>query len=494
MHLLAVRFLPLRSKFCPALKGAVLAALGVISTSSLGADTPTELRVDFAHPAGRIRPLHGINKGPISAGGLIDITAALRDLHLPFARLHDCHWPNPDVVDIHAVFPDFDADAELPSSYDFRLTDEYIAATRAIGAEIIYRLGESIEHTSIKRFVHPPRNFEKWASICRGIIRHYNEGWADGFYYRIRYLEIWNEPENRPAMWSGSDEDYFRLYRVAAIDIKKRYPNLKIGGPALGYTGVFENGAFRPGAFATNFLSFCQRESLPLDFFSWHCYSAEPSEPAARARALRRLLDDYGFTATESHLNEWNFLPGNNWNPLSPSGSPEARQRSYEEISGAAGGAFIATALQELEDAPVDVCNLFHGELGGFGLFNEYGVACKNYQALLAFSALSGASDRREARGGISGKLAVTASMAGNHQTAAILLSNFAASETMFRLVLMNLPWRGGTLLEIRRITPTESFDSVSRQTNNATSFDFEFLLTKPAVALIQLTPVERIK
>src|SRR5205085_9026480 len=121
------------------------------------------------------------------------ITAALRELHPPFARLHDCHWPNPDVVDIHAVFPDFDADAELPSSYDFRLTDEYIAATRATGAEIIYRLGESIEHTWIKRFVHPPGNFQKWASICRGVIRHYNEGWADGFYYGIRYWEIWNE-------------------------------------------------------------------------------------------------------------------------------------------------------------------------------------------------------------------------------------------------------------------------------------------------------------
>jgi hypothetical protein len=58
----------------------------------------------------------------------------------------------------------------------------------------------------------------------------------------------------------------------------------------------------------------------------------------------------------------------------------------------------------------------------------------------------------------------------------------------------MNLPWRGGTLMEIRRITPTESFDSVSRQTNKATSFDFELPLTKPAVALIQLTPVGRIE
>ena len=68
-------------------------------------------------------------------------------LGVPFMRLHDCGWPNPDVVNIHAVFPDPDADPTLPESYDFRLTDEYIAAVRKTGAEAIYRLGESIEHT-----------------------------------------------------------------------------------------------------------------------------------------------------------------------------------------------------------------------------------------------------------------------------------------------------------------------------------------------------------
>ena len=43
------------------------------------------------------------------------------------------------------VFPNPDADPALPASYDFRATDEYIAAVRATGAEIVYRLGESID-------------------------------------------------------------------------------------------------------------------------------------------------------------------------------------------------------------------------------------------------------------------------------------------------------------------------------------------------------------
>ena len=132
--------------------------------------------VDFAKTNGTFRPLHGINKGPLVGGGLIDLTAQHRALGIPFTRLHDCHWPNPDVVDIHVLFPNFNADPEKPESYDFTLTDEYLAAIRATGAQIVFRLGESIEHTKTKRFVHPPKDFEKWTAICLGIIRHYNEG------------------------------------------------------------------------------------------------------------------------------------------------------------------------------------------------------------------------------------------------------------------------------------------------------------------------------
>ena len=124
---------------------------------------------------------------------------------------------------------------------------------------------ESIEHAPVKRFVHPPADCARWAAVCLGIVRHYNEGWANGSRYGIRYWEIWNEPENRPAMWSGTDEDYFRLYRAAAQTLKQAYPDLKIGGPALGYSGRMEGGSFTPSEFVTNFLAMCRRENLPLE-------------------------------------------------------------------------------------------------------------------------------------------------------------------------------------------------------------------------------------
>src|SRR3954452_12577574 len=215
---------------------------------------------------------------------MLDLTKAHRDLGIPFVRLHDCHWPNPDVVDIHAVFPNPDADPTLPASYDFSLTDEYLAAVRASGAQIIFRLGESIEHTAHKRFVHPPKDPGKWAAICMGIVRHYNDGWANGFRYSIHYWEIWNEPENRPAMWSGSDEQYFELYRQTSRVLKQHDPQLKIGGPAVGFSGQFKNGNFSASPFVLRFLDICRLKSLPLDFFSWHCYTDDPNELTLRTK------------------------------------------------------------------------------------------------------------------------------------------------------------------------------------------------------------------
>ena len=336
--MIALRFF---SNLCPCwLIAVLLASVPVRAENAV-------LRADFSVPTGAIRPLHGINKGPLAPGGIFDVIREQKELGIPFTRLHDCGWPNPYVVDHHAVFPNPDADPALPESYDFRLTDEYIAAVRQTGAEPVYRLGESIEHTTVKRYVHPPADMEKWAAVCLGIIRHYNEGWAEGFHHKIRYWEIWNEPENRPVMWSGTDDDYLRLYRIAALAIKKQFPALKVGGPALGTSGSFVKGAFVPTDFAENFLAMCRKDEVPLNFFSWHCYTADPAELTARSKAIRQLLDSNGFTETESHLNEWNFLPGNTWDPINKSGTPAARRRYYEEMAGAPGAAFIAASLVE---------------------------------------------------------------------------------------------------------------------------------------------------
>ncbi len=469
-------------------RGWLVASL--LTSALLHADEAS-LRADFSIRTGTIRPLHGINKGPLAPGGIVQVIQEQKELGIPFTRLHDCGWPNPYVVDHHAVFPNPKADPALPESYDFRLTDEYLDAVRQTGAEPIYRLGESIEHTSVKRFVHPPADPDPWAAICLGIIRHYNEGWANGFRHNIRYWEIWNEPENRPVMWSGTDDDYLRLYRITATAIKKAYPALKVGGPSLGASGSWVKGEFVPTEFAVRFLDLCRQENVPLNFFSWHCYTADSAELTARSRAIRRLLDSKGFTETESHLNEWNYLPGNSWEPIGKSATPTARQRHYEAMAGAPGAAFIAASLLELQDAPIDVCNLFHGELGAFGIFNEHGVPQKAYQALRAFQGLVETPRRVETQGAVPGRLAFAAGLSADERTATMLVVNHSDPRPEVVLNWKGFAWTGGVTAEIRIVDATRDYSVSHAETFAGEAASLRLTLKAPALAVIRLRPTE---
>lgn len=466
--------------------------LGLLAASHRGAAAePAELSADFAVSIGRIRPLHGINKGPRVPGGLIDLSSTHRALGIPSIRLHDCGWPNPPVVDIHAVFPNPNADPSQASSYDFRLTDDYLAAIQALGAQMVYRLGESIEHTSVRRYVHPPADPEKWAAICLGILRHYNAGWANGFRYGIKYWEIWNEPENRPAMWSGSDEDYFRLYEVAAKAIHREFPDVRVGGPSVGASGALKGGRLHPTAFVTNFLSHCRRTQSPLHFFSWHCYTDRPEELTGRAWEVRRLLDGAGFDATESHLNEWNFLPGNHWTPISAGATPAARKQHYETMSGAAGAAFLLASLLELQDAPIDQCQLFHGELGGFGLFDDNGVPRDNYHGLLAFRRLLDNPIRVATRGGSAGRLGFVAGKSEDGREVTLLAANYADAREDVVLRWRNVPWSGATRIEVQSLDATHEFRPTTPVPEAVGEARVRLALKAPAVVLVTLRPAD---
>lgn len=414
-----------------------------------------EWSVRFGTNQAPLRALHGVNGGPLCYRGTVDLTEEHRALGIPWTRLHDAPWVNAEAVDVHYLFRNPDADPTDPASYDFRATDDYLQAVVRSGSKIIYRLGESIEHTARQYWVHPPRNPEAWAAVCVGIVRHYNEGWASGFHHGIRYWEIWNEPDVRPQMWTGTDEDYFRLYEVTARTLKARFPDLRVGGPAVGSTGELEGEVLKPSPFVRAFLTFCRDRAVPLDFFSWHRYTSDPSDIVRRSRAVRRCLDEFGFQKTESHLNEWNYLVNEDWTPLTPKGRGVERQRFFEVLGGPAGAAFSIDVLLRLQDAPIDVANYYTGEVQGFGLFDFHGTPKATFHAFRMFRRFLDTPLRGEptqvidigepnANSRRSGPAAVLAAGIHEHRRrAAVLISAPSGLPARGRLRLENLPWTG---------------------------------------------------
>jgi hypothetical protein len=432
----------------------------VAFASGAWAASPVELRIDASRPGQSIRALHGVNSGPLHLGETLDLSADHRELGIPLTRLHDCNWPTPHVVDIHAIFPRFDADASLPASYDFARTDDYLEAIVAAGSGIVFRLGESIEHSKRKYRVHPPADAAKWAAICLGIIRHYNEGWADGFHHKIRYWEIWNEPENRPAMWTGNDDDYYRLYATAAKAIKGEFPDVMVGGPAVGHAGQMQGDRLEPTPFVRGFLQRCRGDGLPLDFFSWHTYTNDPRELARRSHGVRRLLDDHGFSRTENHLNEWNYLPDNDWGPMLTQ-KPLERQAWFRRIHGAEGAAFTAAALMLLQDSPLDVSNFYSADIQGFGLFSEHGVRHKNFYALRAFRMLLDTPQRLPLQGQMPDGVVAMAGINAEKSAITVLIGNASSAEATLRLRVDRMAWQGESECEVRCVDDRRDLECV---------------------------------
>ena len=302
---------------------------------------------------GSIHELHGVNCAPYSKKSesnqhLVDKIFGYAGI--PRSRLHDvcgsyggCYY-----VDVPNIFRDFDADEYNPDSYDFHYTDEYIAAIIKTGAQIVYRLGVTIEWGSKKYTSCPPKDFHKWAVICEHIVRHYNEGWNNGFHYNIEYWEIWNEPEN-PPMWQGTKDEFFELYKIASIHLKEQFPELKIGGyGSCGFYAAFrENMSAFYQSFLTyfdDFLKMIKEEGCPLDFYSWHIYTKSVDEVKASAVYVREKLDAMGFVHTESHLNEWNYGPEGGGFLL------------MESLTGAS---FAAAAMITMQENKVDMAQYY---------------------------------------------------------------------------------------------------------------------------------------
>ena len=285
------------------------------------------MNVNFTAAVGKIKPMHAVNNAPMY-WSFCDAFHYLTEAAIPYSRLHDTGglMGGGIFVDVANIFPLFHADPEDPRNYDFGFTDHLLRELDKAGTKPFYRLGCTIEnyHPSIgPRRSIPPSDPYKWAVICEHIIRHYNEGWADGYHMGIDYWEIWNEPDNEPVpaenpMWKGTMEEFFTLYEVTANHLKSRYPHLKIGGYAsCGFYSVLNKGVASHAnvserfdyfvEFFEKFLAHVTSEGhqAPLDFFSWHSY-AGVKDNIAFADYARKTLDQFGFTETESILNEWN--------------------------------------------------------------------------------------------------------------------------------------------------------------------------------------------
>jgi hypothetical protein len=373
-----------------------------------------------------IRSYGDINDGPYPIKGnssYADLTTQYNDIGITFIRTHDLFGP----TDISTIFPNWSADPTLASSYHFETSDPLITSMINAGCDIYYRHGESAgQNDSLK---NPPADFTKWAEICKHITMHYNDGWDTGFYYQIKYWEVWNEPDLK-GFWNGTADQYYSLYQVTAETLKTYNSSLKIGGPC---TSSVLNMNFTEG-----FLQFIKQHNIPLDFYSWHLYATTPYEYYNASHYVRKLLDTYGYTTAENINSEWNY------NILS----------SQRDKDNAKNAAFTACSFTVFQDAQLDYAFRYRGnqennwlmrflglDLSLFtstGIYKRPALTYKTMNDLTRDTPLRLATPSMNASNGIT----YLAGISADKTNISVLISNFNADDTVYTIQMTNLPWQ----------------------------------------------------
>jgi len=110
--------------------------------------------------------------------------------------------------------------------------------------------------------ITPPADYGQWETLIRTLTRHLVDRYGLPE-VRSWFFEVWNEPNLR-YFWSGTQEEYFKLYEHAARAIKSVDSQLRVGGPA---TSV--------NAWIPEMLAFCRDAGVPIDFVSTHHYPTD---------------------------------------------------------------------------------------------------------------------------------------------------------------------------------------------------------------------------
>lgn len=421
-----------------------------------------QITFDFSKTTHPPKMIHGVNNGPICNQNVVDLSHRYREMHIPSIRLHDTDGANSRFyVDVSRIFPNFDADENNPASYYFAHTDHLIASIDALGAEVVYRLGESIDHDIEGRYARPPKDFDKWCRIAVNIIRHYNDGWADGYHYNLRCWEIWNEGEGinehgiRCNWREGNVTQLFDLYRRASRAIKTYDPTLTVGGMAFCSAG-------EP---MEQFVGFCHEENLPLDFVSYHGYESSYAAVYKNAVWVRALLDRFGFTDTKVWYDEWNYIgferpwQGDIWMMIRNDETPELRAEVHTNQKNEVGGAFAAAALIALNDSPCDKAHYYDGQIASnwCGLFDSYSVPQKPFFTFCAYGQMYTACTQMIPLD--NSTMQPPFAMAGiGDKSRMILLSNYRGESGHIALEMRNLG-PGVKKAEIFRISKTQNLE-----------------------------------
>ena len=308
--------------------------------------------------------------------------------------------------------------------YNWQYIDELYDRMLAIGVKPFVELGffpkdMAAENSKTqmwwKGYVSVDRNnFGKWHDLIKAFTQHIVDRYGINEVLTW-YFEVWNEPNltGTGGFFHGTKSDYFRLYKEAVTAIKSIDERLKVGGPATSnfiadhrhdgeildhsqsrfYTQEEINKQQWKGVWIEDFLHYCEKENLPVDFISTHPYPTDYALDPETGRGkgairyvhsskddiqwLRQQLADSKYPEAEIHLTEW-------------STGPNSRDRMHDILPPAAyiiktnldciglANSLMYWTFTDVFEEKGGGEEIFHG---GFGMINFQGLVKPSFHA-----------------------------------------------------------------------------------------------------------------
>jgi xylan 1,4-beta-xylosidase len=230
-----------------------------------------------------------------------------------------------------------------------------------------------------KMNVTPPRDYAEWEQLVEALARHCVDRYGLDE-VREWYFEVWNEP-NLSGFWSGTKEDYWKLYAASAKAVKRVSGELKVGGPASSKASWIQD-----------IIVHCTTENLPLDFVSTHLYPQDeyvtysdrkksPHAPGEffidTVRAVQRIVAESSRPDLEIHWTEWNSM--------TTSSSAAVTWTKNTWVDSLNGAALICRTCVALDEACDTLCWWVASDV-----FEESGMPQSEYSSTYGLITLNG--------------------------------------------------------------------------------------------------------
>ena len=195
-----------------------------------------------------------------------------------------------------------------------------------------------------RAIVSPPHDWDRWEELVRELTAHLVDRYGTEEVRRWAF-EVWNEA-NLDVFWSGTRDEYLRLYDVSVARGEVGRCRARVGGPASA-----------AGKWVDDLLAHCRATGVPIDFVSTHTYGNAPLD-------LRPIAARYGFEGRAAVVDR----VGRTRQPLQPGPRLAVERRLPRARHGVGDGSIEALAYWTISDHFEELGrppSLLHG---GFGL------------------------------------------------------------------------------------------------------------------------------